>query len=77
MSTFIKISATVICLLFVFFAALGCTPDAKEDKTDLPKNDSVSTFDGEVTTDIGGSFPDSEPTSPEETDPEVVWTPFV
>ena len=76
MSTFTKISATAICLLFVFFAALGCTPDAK-DKTDLPKNDPVSTSDGELTTDIGGSFPDSEPISPEETDPEVVWTPFV
>lgn len=76
MSTFIKISATAICLLFFLFTVLGCTPDAK-DKMNLPNNDPVSTSDGEEPTDMGGSFPDSEHASPEETDPRVVWTPFV
>ena len=76
MSTFIKISATAICLLFVLLAALGCTPDAK-DKMNLPNNDPVSTSSGEEPTDMGGSFPDSEQTSPEETDTQVVWSPFV
>lgn len=83
MSTFNKLCAMGICLLFVLFTVLGCTPDVK-DTMNLPNKDFVSTANEEEPADIGGSLPESEQpspeseqTSPEETKPGVVWTPFV